>query len=210
LSRGCAYLIGIGTRPHEVAELLSLTMIKLCALFLMVACGTSPPVAAPTCPTCPTCPAPTPPTESKSPEATDEMKAVVPAGVDYSVSAENNLIKGRESLVAKNYEAATAYFAFVLSRFPLSKFTHDAELGLVEAEVEARPVIGSEYETAAYCTFIQHHPFHPLVLNGDLACRVNKLQKSPCVAKQTLPSKYCPQPAYCSERAASTRPECKS
>jgi hypothetical protein len=184
-------------------------MSKFALALLLAACASTP-KQAPVCPTCPE--PPPPPVAAQQPEAPPAQSEpdpdAPPPNVEYSVTAEKNLEKGRAALAKKDFAAARAYFTFLIGRFPHSSFIHDAELGLAEVEVTERPVIASSDDTAAYCQFIEHHPFHPLVTNGDLACRVNTLQKVPCVAKQTVPVKYCGV-SYCKAPDAAKRPECK-
>ena len=53
--------------------------------------------------------------------------------VDYSVSAQKNYDKGMKALEAKDWIAASKYFAFIKSRFPYSKYATLAELRLAVA-----------------------------------------------------------------------------
>ena len=124
------------------------------------------------------------------------------------MSAQKNVEKGQAALAAHQLDHAQKYFAFTLSRFPFSGFAHDAELGLADVEV-ARATVIVEDTTVGYCQFIEHHPFHPAVTSGDVACRVQTAQKKPCDRARTW-SAHCGRPKYCSSPAGESRPECRN
>ncbi len=135
-----------------------------------------------------------PQTEPESPHA------------DYSVSAVKNVEKGQAALAAHELDKAQEYFAFAVDRFPYSKYAHDAELGLLDVELARKDNVD---ETASkYCVFIEHHPFHPAVTSGDVACRVETALKRPCDRKN-IRSSHCSPAAYCSSPAGESRPECR-
>jgi len=138
-----------------------------------------------------------------APAATDaEPDPSAPlANVEYSVSAERNIEKGRAAITAEDFAAARAYFQFAIDRFPFSSLVHDAELGLVETDTAELVKLGRDDadSVVGHCHFIAHHPFHPRVVNGDVACMVNKIQHTPCDANDRAAAKYCGAPDYCAD-----------
>jgi hypothetical protein len=190
-----------------------MTLCKLAIAVLVFGCaGTQAPAPAPACPVCTAAtpaPAPTP-----APEPEPEPPAdAPPPNVEYSVSADKNLEKGRAALAANDHKAARAYFAFVLSRFPMATNVHDAELGLLDADTAQYLAEGRDDVSTfiSHCQFIEHHPWHPRVVSGDVACQINKIQKTPCVAGQRTAPKYCSKASYCAhvpKGELAKRPEC--
>lgn len=109
---------------------------------------------------------------------------------DVSTTAQGNLDKGRAALAAKDAKRARVYFEFLLQRFPLSSQVHEAELGLVDADaLEHRA--GSPGAIASHCAFIAHHPWHPRVVSGDVACQLARLQNRPCVPGDRAAERSC-------------------
>ncbi len=89
--------------------------------------------------------------------------------VEYSVSAQQNYLRGLKQLERKDWVAAAKYFAFIKARFPYSKYAVLAELRLADAE------FGAEQFTSAvdsYKLFIKFHPTHEMVVNGYAAFRI--------------------------------------
>jgi hypothetical protein len=162
------------------------TFLVACGSSAKTVCPPPPPVAAP---------APTPPSAASP-----------PSGVDYGVSAQVNLDRGQAALAKHDPVAAAAYFAFVIARFPLSRLRHDAELGAIDAEAAAE---GGELQPDAYCAFIEHHPFQPRVVSGEVACRIYKLKGKECAPSDAFARKYCDRPSYCTAAEAAQRPECQ-
>ena len=192
-----------------------MTLCKLAIAVLVLGCGgkQAPAPAAP----CPVCTAAAPPAPAPTPEPTPEAEPPAadapPANVEYSVSVDKNMEKGRAALAANDHRAARAYFAFVVSRFPTSTKIHDAELGVLEADAAQYIAEGrDDVDTVtAHCSFIEHHPWHPRVVNGEVACQINKIQKAPCVAGQRVAPRYCSKLAYCAQvpkGELAKRPEC--
>ncbi|CAN5247969.1 outer membrane protein assembly factor BamD [soil metagenome] len=83
--------------------------------------------------------------------------------VDYSVSAQKNYDKGVKERDAKDWVAASKYFAFIKSRFPYSKYAVLAELRLADAEFGAEQYLEA---FDSYRLFIKFHPTHEMVANG--------------------------------------------
>ena len=96
----------------------------------------------------------------------------------------------------------------------MSTKIHDAELGLLDAAAmqflaEGRDDVDTVVD---HCHFIEHHPWHPRVVNGDVACQINKIQKTPCVAGERIATRYCGAVKYCADvpkGELAKRPECK-
>lgn len=194
-------------------------MNKLALGLLLAACGSSPRTTTPP-PTIAVSPMlepakpfvlPDPPPRKEATEPVPAEPDKLPPGVEVSVNAERNITKGQEALDKNDLAAARAYFEFVISRFPQSKFRHEAELGLLDIEAAGYLAEGRDDvdTTNGYCGFIEHHPWHPRVVSGDLACRLNKVQHTPCDPKDTFARRYCGIPAYCQNAEAAKRPECK-
>jgi hypothetical protein len=124
--------------------------------------------------------------------------------VDFSVSAEQNYKKATDALAAKKPNDARQYFQFIVSRFPYSRFAHESELGLADITADQQGPIDD------LCLFIEHHPFHPRVANGEVACLTHTYRKQPCVKNEVYPP-ACGKPAYCKAAKAdiAKRPECK-
>jgi hypothetical protein len=112
---------------------------------------------------------------------------------DFSVTAQQNLEKGRAALLAEDPRTARAYFQFAIDRFPMSSLRHDAELGLIEADAIEYIAQGrDDIDTITnHCVFIAHHPSHPRVVDGTVACEINRIQGTPCVAGDRDAARYC-------------------
>jgi outer membrane protein assembly factor BamD len=91
--------------------------------------------------------------------------------VDYSVSAQKNYDKGMKALDAKDWIAASKYFAFIKSRFPYSKYAVLAELRLADAEFGAEQYLEA---IDSYRLFIKFHPTHEMVANGYASFRIGE------------------------------------
>ena len=147
--------------------------------------------------------------------AVDAAPAEPDAGVEYSVSAVRNVEKGRDALGRHDLAAARAYFEFVIARFPFSGHAHDAELGLLDADADEMIASGrDDIDTVVgYCGFITHHPFHPRVTSGEIACRIHTIQKTKCAPDDRTASRYCGAPGYCRDAKpgdeVARRKECK-
>ena len=196
-----------------------MTLPRLALALFVIGCGSKAPEPARPCEPCavaaPTpapAPAPVPPPAEPAPDS--EPTDGPPPNVEYSVSVDKNLEKARAALDAKDHVAARAYYAFVISRFPMSTKIHDAELGLLDAAAmqflaEGRDDVDTVVD---HCHFIEHHPWHPRVVNGDVACQINKIQKTPCVAGERIATRYCGAVKYCADvpkGELAKRPECK-
>jgi hypothetical protein len=187
-------------------------MSRLALVFLLGACGGKQTPA----PVCPTCPEPAPVVEAPKPTPPEREPVAeepkLPPGVEFSVTLDQNLDKARAAVAKKDYPAARAYFEFILQRYPHSGKVHDVELDLAELQVLEQPVIGGTDDTLRYCEFMNHHPFHPQVVNGEIGCRIAKLQnaKAPCDPKKySIERRWC-RLDYCEQPAAANRPECKA
>lgn len=112
---------------------------------------------------------------------------------DVAVTAQGNLDKGRAALAAKDAKRARGYFEFALQRFPLATLVHEVELGLVDADAlelgAGSP--GALDPIASHCAFIAHHPWHPRVVSGEVACQLERLQKRPCVPGDRAAERSC-------------------
>jgi len=91
--------------------------------------------------------------------------------VEYSVSAQKNYDKGLKSLEAKDWIAASKYFAFIKSRFPYSKYAVLAELRLADAEFGAEQYLEA---IDSYRLFIKFHPTHEMVANGYASFKIGE------------------------------------
>lgn len=122
---------------------------------------------------------------------TDESAAS--ATLEIAATARGNLDRGRAALNAKNPKLAREYFEYVRQRFPFSTLAHDAELGLVDADAlafRATPA-GTSAPIESHCAFIAHHPWHPRVVSGDVACQIEKLQNRPCAPGDRAAERSC-------------------
>jgi hypothetical protein len=194
-----------------------MTFARLAIAVFVLGCGGQAPEPARPCPACiaaaPPAPASAPPPAEPPAPDPEPTEPGPPPNVEYSVSVDKNLEKGRAALAANDHVAARAYFTFVIARFPMSTKIHDAELGLLEVDTAQFIAEGrDDVDTfIGHCQFIEHHPWHPRVVNGEVACQVNKIQKTPCVAGQRVPSKYCGKVSYCAhvpKGELARRPEC--
>jgi outer membrane protein assembly factor BamD len=89
--------------------------------------------------------------------------------VEYSVSAQQNYVRGLDALAKEDWAAAAKYFQFIKARFQYSRFAVLAELGLADAE------LGAEHHLAAidaYKMFIKFHPSHEKVTNGYASYKI--------------------------------------
>jgi outer membrane protein assembly factor BamD len=91
--------------------------------------------------------------------------------VDYSVSAQKNYEKGLKELEAKDWVAASKYFAFIKTRFPYSKYAVLAELRIADAEFGAEQYLEA---IDSYRLFIKFHPTHEMVANGYASYRIGE------------------------------------
>lgn len=89
--------------------------------------------------------------------------------VEYSVSAQQNYVKGLKELQEKDWIAAAKYYAFIKARFPYSKYAVLAELRLADAELGA----GHNLQAVdSYKMFMKLHPTHEMVANGYASFKV--------------------------------------
>lgn len=89
--------------------------------------------------------------------------------VDYSVTAQQNYVKGEKELKSKDWVAAAKYFAFIKARFPYSRYAVLAELRLADAEFGAGHYLQA---IDGFKMFIKFHPTHDMVLNGYAPFRI--------------------------------------
>ncbi len=91
--------------------------------------------------------------------------------VKYSVSAQQNYLKGLKQLEKKDWIAAAKYFSFIKSRFPYSKYAVLAELRIADAEFGA----GHHLQAIdSYKLFVKFHPTHEMVTNGYASYRIGE------------------------------------
>jgi outer membrane protein assembly factor BamD len=89
--------------------------------------------------------------------------------VSYSQTAASNYKKGADELKDENFAEARKYFNFVKNRFPFSRYSTLAELGLADS------LFAEEKYTAAidaYKLFVKFHPTHPKVGDGYAEFRI--------------------------------------